>query len=169
MAQVASLFLTLVMLTGSGGPSLNPRGVPTEGVATWYGSTSPAKQYCVGGFKNTCSPYKSKADGGRGGELVMYAAVGVWRFTDKPYRVRVCRKDQPTTCVEVTVRDYCEACRRSLKKTWTNKSRVIDLSPSAFSRLAPLGRGIVRVTVLQLPQPNASSKSPVVRGPRNYR
>jgi hypothetical protein len=166
---VTSILLMLVMLTGTGGPSLNPRGVPTEGTATWYGSTNSAKQYCVGGFKNTCSPYKSKAQGGRGGELVMYAAVGVWRFKDKPYRVRVCRKDQPTTCVEVTVRDYCEACRRALDKRWTRKSRAIDLSPSAFSRLAPLGRGVVRVTLVQLPLVSESSSSPAPRGRNGYR
>ena len=166
---MTSILLTLVMLTSSGGPSLNPRGVPTEGTASWYGSTSSAKQYCVGGFKNTCSPYKSKAQGGRGGELVMYAAVGVWRFKDKPYRVRVCRKDRPTTCVDVTVRDYCEACRRALDKRWTKQSRAIDLSPSAFSQLAPLGRGIVRVTLVQLPLVRESSNLLALLGRRGYR
>jgi len=166
---VTSILLMLVMLTGSGGPSLNPRGVPTEGTASWYGSTSSAKQYCVAGFRNTCSPYKSKAQGGRGGELVMYAAVGVWRFNAQPYRVRVCRKDQPTTCVDVTVRDYCEACRRALDKTWTKQSRAIDLSPSAFSQLAPRGRGIVRVTLMQLPLASESSNLLAPPGRRGYR
>ena len=166
---MTSILLMLVMLTGSGGPSLNPRGVPTEGTASWYGYTSSAKQYCVAGFRNTCSPYKSKAQGGRGGELVMYAAVGVWRFNAQPYRVRVCRKDQPTTCVDVTVRDYCEACRRALDKTWTKQSRAIDLSPSAFSQLAPLGRGIVRVTLMQLPLASESSNLLAPPGRRGYR
>ena len=169
MAQVASLFLSLTLLTGTGAPSLNPRGVPTEGTASWYGSTSSAKQYCVGGFKNTCTPYKSKAQGGRGGELVMFAAVGVWRFNAQPYRVRVCRQDRPTTCVDVTVRDYCEACRRALDKTWTKQSRAIDLSPSAFSQLAPLGRGIVRVTLMQLPLVRESSNLLALLGRRGYR
>ena len=165
MAQVVSLLLGLTMLTGSAGPSTTPSGVPTSGVATWYGSTHPKGQkYCVGGYKNTCSPYKSKAQGGRGGELVMYAAVGRWRWGDKPFRLRVCRKDDPTKCVIVVVRDYCGSCREGLKKPWTSRSRAIDLSPTAFSQLAPLGRGVLAVTITELPESSDSSSKLVPRG-----
>jgi hypothetical protein len=165
MAQVASLLLSLTLLTGSGGPSLTPSGVPTEGVATWYGSTSSkGEKYCVGGYKHTCSPYKSKAQGGRGGELVMYAAVGRWRWGDKPFRLLVCRKDDASKCVIVVVRDYCGSCKEGLKKPWTSRSRAIDLSPTAFSRLAPLGRGVLAVTIADYPLSSESFSKPVRRG-----
>ena len=118
----------------------------------------------MGGYKRTCSPYKSKADGGRGGELVMYAAVGRWRWGDKPFRLRVCRRDDPTKCVIVVVRDYCGSCKEGLKKPWTSKSRAIDLSPTAFSLLAPLGRGIVQVTIEDYPSSSETFNSPVRRG-----
>ncbi len=158
MAQVASLLLSLTLLTGSGGPSLTPSGVPTSGVATWYGSTNPkGEKYCVGGYKNTCSPYKSKAQGGRGGELIMYAAVPRWRWGDKPFTLRVCRKDDPTRCVIVIARDSCGRCRKDILKPWTSRSLAIDLSPAAFSQLAPLGRGVLAVTIRELPKSSASS------------
>ena len=165
MAQVVSFLLGLTMLTGSAGPSTTPSGVPVTGVATWYGSTAPkGEKYCVGGYKNTCSPYKSKAAGGRGGELVMYAAVGRWRWGAKPFRLRVCRKDNATKCVIVVVRDYCGSCREGLNKPWTSKSRAIDLSPTAFSRLAPLGRGVLAVTITELPKSRESFNRLVPRG-----
>ncbi len=66
-----------------------------------------------------------------------YGAVNSWRFGDTPYRVKVCTSE---ACVTVTVRDVC-ACPGG---------RIIDLSPTAFSRLAPLSRGIVRVTMTDL-------------------
>ena len=165
MAQVVSFLLGLTMLTGSAGPSTTPSGVPVSGVATWYGSTAPkGEKYCVGGYKNTCSPYKSKAAGGRGGELIMYAAVGRWRWGDKPFRLRVCRKDAATKCVIVVVRDYCGSCKEGLKKPWTSRSRAIDLSPTAFSLLAPLGRGVLAVTITELPKSSESSNRLVPRG-----
>lgn len=157
MAQVVSLLLGLTLLTGSGGPSLTPSGIPTEGVATWYGARCP-KGVTNFGRVDTCTPYLSVAQGGRGGERVWYAAVASFSFYAKPYRVRVCRTDQPTRCVTVTVRDECAGlCRRDLKKPWTSKSRAIDLSPAAFSQLAPLGRGVLRVTIAEYPKSSASS------------
>ena len=167
---MTSLLLALALLTGSTGPDLTPEtpsGVPTSGVATWYGSTNPkGEKYCVGGYKNTCSPYKSKAQGGRGGELVMYAAVPRWRWGDKPFRLRVCRKDDPTRCVIVVARDSCGRCRKDILKPWTSRSLAVDLSPTAFSRLAPLGRGVLAVTISEVNYPNSneSSKPPVRRG-----
>ena len=164
---MTALLLALTLLTGSGGPDRTPEtpsGVPVSGLATWYGSRNPATQYCVGGFKRTCSPYKSKAQGGRGGELVMYAAVPRWRWGDKPFRLRVCRKDDQTRCVIVVARDSCGRCRKDITKPWTSRSLAIDLSPTAFSRLAPLGRGIVQVTIADYPPSRESSSKLVPRG-----
>jgi hypothetical protein len=164
MAQVASLLLSLTLLTGSGGPDLTPHGVPTHGVATWYGTRCP-KGVTNFGRTDACTPYLPKAQGGRGGELVWYAAVASFSYYAKPYTLRVCRKDQPTRCVTVVVRDECAGlCRRHLKQPWTSQSRAIDLSPAAFSQLAPLGRGVLAVTIRELPESSESSNSPVRRG-----
>ena len=164
MAQVASLLLSLTLLTGSGGPSLTPRGIPTEGVATWYGARCP-KGVTNFGRVDTCTPYLTVAQGGRGGERVWYAAVASFSYYAKPYRVRVCRADQPTRCVTVTVRDECAGlCRRDLKKPWTSQSRAIDLSPAAFSQLAPLGNGVLRVRIAEYPSSSESFSKPVPRG-----
>ena len=157
MAQVASLLLSLTLLTGSGGPSLTPSGVPTQGVATWYGAHCP-KGVTNFGRVDTCTPYLTVAQGGRGGERVWYAAVASFSYYAKPYTLRVCRADQPHRCVTVTVRDECAGlCRRDLKKPWTSQSRAIDLSPAAFSQLAPLGRGVLAVTIKELPKSSVSS------------
>ena len=164
MAQVVSLLLGLTLLTGSGGPSLTPRGVPTEGVATWYGARCP-KGVTNFGRVDTCTPYLTVAQGGRGGERVMYAAVAAFSYYAKPYTLRVCRKDQPTRCVTVVVRDECAGlCRRDLKKPWTSQSRAIDLSPAAFYQLAPLGRGVLQVTIEEYPLSSETFSNPVRRG-----
>ena len=141
--------------------------MPVSGVATWYGSTNPrGDTYCVGGYKYTCSPYKSKAQGGRGGELVMYAAVPRWRWNDKPFRLRVCRKDDPRQCVTVVARDSCGRCREDIKKPWTSRSLAIDLSPTAFASLArgQLARGVLKVTIAEYPLNNESFSKRVLRG-----
>ena len=157
MAEVASLLLSLTLLTGSGGPSLTPSGVPTEGVATWYGARCP-KGVTNFGRVDTCTPYLTVAQGGRGGERVWYAAVASFSYYAKPYTLRVCRADQPHRCVTVVVRDECAGlCRRHLKQPWTSQSRAIDLSPAAFSQLAPLGRGVLAVTIKELPKSSVSS------------
>lgn len=64
----------------------------------------------------------------------LYGAVHSWRFGDRPYRLTV---SSGSRSVVVTVRDYC-ACP---------DQRVIDLSPAAFSRLAPLSRGLIYVDI----------------------
>lgn len=71
----------------------------------------------------------------------LYAAVHSWRWGDRRYRLTVCRADDLERCVIVTVRDYCQCY------VGTSRERVIDLSPDAFSRLAPLSRGVIKVTV----------------------
>ena len=138
--------------------------MPTHGVATWYGAHCP-KGVTNFGRVDACTPYLTKAQGGRGGEQVWYAAVASFSYYAKPYRVRVCRKDQPTRCVTVVVRDECAGlCRRDLKKPWTSQSRAIDLSPAAFSQLAPLGRGVLQVTIEEYPLSNETFSKPVRRG-----
>ena len=138
--------------------------MPTHGVATWYGTRCP-KGVTDFGRVDACTPYLPKAQGGRGGELVWYAAVASFSYYAKPYRVRVCRADQKTRCVDVWVRDECAGgCRRDLKKPWTSKSRAIDLSPAAFSQLAPLGRGVLQVTIEEYPLNSDSFSKPVRRG-----
>lgn len=66
----------------------------------------------------------------------LYGAVHSFRWGDTPYAVEVCRADDRDRCVTVIVRDHM-----------ANTRRAIDLSPDAFSRLAPLSRGVVQVTL----------------------
>lgn len=108
---------------------------PQEGKATWYGARTTA--VCYGGRPFTCSPYLSKADGGRGGELHRYCAVKGFGFYDKPFWVKVTntKTGKWTTCL---VRDYC-ACVGG---------GIIDLSPMVFLEIQKsLGLGIVPVRV----------------------
>ncbi len=146
---VACIMLSYVEATAAAEePPRTPHGVPMSGVATWYGARCP-KGVSVYGRTDTCTPYKSVEQGGRGGELVLYAAVGTFTYYAKPYRVRVCVRGG-TTCVIAVVRDYCHGAWKALRKPWTSASRVIDLSPALFRQLAPLSRGIVYVEVSEL-------------------
>lgn len=112
---------------------------PQEGKATWYGART--KAVCYGGHPRTCSPYLSKANGGRGGELHRYCAIKGFRvFRDKPFWVKVTntKTGKWTTCI---VRDYC-ACVGG---------GIIDLSPMVFLELQKsLGLGVVSVRVERL-------------------
>lgn len=112
---------------------------PQEGKATWYGART--KAVCYGGHPRTCSPYLSKAKGGRGGELHRYCAIKGFRvFRDKPFWVKVTntKTGKWTTCI---VRDYC-ACVGG---------GIIDLSPMVFLELQKsLGLGVVSVRVERL-------------------
>ena len=150
-----SLLLSLVLAGSSGLTPETPSGVPVSGVATWYGARCPegVTNY---GRKDTCTPYKTVAQGGRGGELVYYAAVPRWRWRDPSFRLRVCRKDDPTRCVIVVARDSCGRCREDIKKRWTSRSLAIDLSPAAFRALAPLSRGVVAVVISDWPPQDLS-------------
>lgn len=69
----------------------------------------------------------------------LYAAVHSYRFGDPVYDVIV--RVPGGDSVRVRVRDHC-ACY-----VGTSRERLIDLSPDAFAKLAPLSRGLVRVTV----------------------
>ena len=115
--------------------------LPPTGVASWYDATYTPRH----GNGGQTTWYTRKG-------YVLYAAVGSWRWGDKPYNIRVCRKDQPTRCVIVTVVDHCGRCAQDLRRTWTNKSRAIDLSPAAFARLRDLSAGLVAVSIQRVQQ-----------------
>lgn len=57
--------------------------------------------------------------------------------------LRVCRADDPGTCVTVRVNDYGPDAS-------VHPDREIDLSSAAFQQLAPLATGLVRVTIEKL-------------------
>jgi len=68
----------------------------------------------------------------------LYAAVPSFHFGDRRYRLTVWYGHKHVT---VTVRDHC-ACY-----VGTSRARIIDLSPAAFAKLAPLWKGLIRVTI----------------------
>jgi hypothetical protein len=110
-------------------------GLPPTGVASWYDATRQGQ-----------SSWYTRAG------INFYGAVGSWRWGDNPYSILVCTRSQPTRCVIVTVVDYCGRCAQDLRRTWTKKSRAIDLSPAAFARLRDLSTGLVAVTIKRLQQ-----------------
>ena len=124
------VLLSLVMAVTPGCQVKTPQGVPVGGVASWYDATKNNAWYTRGGNR-------------------MYVAVGTFRWGDTPYRIKVCRADDLTTCVIVTVSDYCERCHKDLKGKWTRKNRNMDLSPKAFSKLTNgnLHLGVLRVII----------------------
>lgn len=93
--------------------------------------------------KPTAKPVAVVKSAGIAGRATWYGATGMigavhsWRWGNTPYPVRVCLLGT-TTCIRVWVSDYCQACTGSL---------LIDLSDDAFSRLAPLSRGVIRITL----------------------
>ena len=120
-------------------PSPTTYGV--KGRATWYGARCPAGVSHLG-RTDTCRPYVAKRDGGRGGELVFYAAVGWWRWGMTPVEA-VVYFHATGRSVRVVVRDYCDACAKG--------RAVIDLSPMAFlAGGLTLGRGVAKVSVRYL-------------------
>lgn len=120
-------------------PSPTTYGV--KGRATWYGARCPAGVSHLG-RTDTCRPYVAKRDGGRGGELVFYAAVGWWRWGMTPVEA-VVYFHATGRSVRVVVRDYCDACAKG--------RAVIDLSPTAFlAGGLTLGRGVAKVSVRYL-------------------
>lgn len=94
-----------------------PGRIRARGAATWY---------CVPGVSACHRDYGGGLYAAAGAEL----RVGDWRGR----KVSVCAGDD---CVRVTLVDWC-ACPGD---------RVIDLYGDAFRRLAPLGTGILRVSV----------------------
>jgi hypothetical protein len=120
-------------------PSPTTYGV--KGRATWYAARCPDGVSFLG-RTDTCLPYVSKRDGGRGGELVMYAAVAWWRWGMTPVEAIVYFHATGRS-VRVVVRDYCDACAKG--------RAVIDLSPTAFlAGGLTLGQGVATVSVRYL-------------------
>jgi hypothetical protein len=120
-------------------PSPTTYGV--KGRATWYAARCPAGVSHLG-RTDTCRPYVAKRDGGRGGELVFYAAVGWWRWGMTPVEADIFFHATGRV-VRVVVRDYCEACAKG--------RAVIDLAPLVFLESGlTLGHGVARVSVRYL-------------------
>ena len=86
--------------------------------------------------------YRSPAGVSAAGPQLRSALGPGWRGT----RVRVCGTgDGPARCVVVTLGDAMRA------------DRLIDLDDDAFARLAPLSRGLLRVTVTAISSPPETS------------
>jgi hypothetical protein len=121
--------------------SPSPMAYGVKGRATWYAARCPSGVSHLG-RTDTCLPYVAKRDGGRGGELVMYAAVGWWRWGMTPVEA-VVYFHATGRSVRVVVRDYCDACAKG--------RAVIDLSPMAFlAGGLTLGHGVAKVSVRYL-------------------
>lgn len=103
----------------SGGPTIGPMPPPAVAVRGVASWCAPTPKYCHGW----------------GGHALL-AAVPTFSYGDTHYRIEVCRTDG-AACVQATVVSFC-ACRAG---------RVVDLSPFAFTHLAPLSAGVVRVEV----------------------
>lgn len=113
-----------------------------SGVATWYAARCPSGVVYLD-RTDTCWPYRTKKESGRGGERKFYGAVGGWRFTDEPYEVDVVFLDTGRV-VRIWVRDYCQACA---------EGRVlIDLSPlTILAGGLTLGQGRYKVELREVP------------------
>jgi len=121
--------------------SPSPTAYGATGRATWYAARCPDGVEVLG-RADTCRPYVAKKYGGRGGELVFYAAVGWWRWGMTPVEADIFFHATGRV-VRVVVRDYCEACAKG--------RAVIDLSPTAFiAGGLTLGRGVAIVSVRYL-------------------
>ena len=132
------LLLAAVLVFTPGCQVVTAHGIPTNGVASWYDATFTPKH----GNGGQTTWYTRKG-------YVLYAAVGTFRFGDKPYGLKVCRADDRTRCVQVTVVDHCGRCKADLKQPWTRRSRNIDLSPTAFSQLRGLHLGVLEVILTE--------------------
>ena len=140
-----SILLSLLLLIG--GTAADQE----VGVATWYDATRNGAWY-------TQEPRRGAASRNQDiGPVSYYAAVYGWRWADEPYRLRVCRRDQADRCVVVVVVDWCSCSRQRPGR------RAIDLSPAAFQRLAPLGRGVIPITVQPWPDREGPRKWVVQR------
>lgn len=114
----------------------------TRGTATWYAARCPADVVYLD-RTDTCWPYRTKQDGGRGGERKFYGAVGSWRYKDTPYQVDVVFIGTGRV-VRIWVRDYCEACAEG--------RILIDLSPlTILAGGLTLGQGRYNVELWEVP------------------
>ena len=113
-----------------------------DGVATWYAAR------CQSGVvyldrTDTCWPYVSKKDGGKGGERRFYGAVGSWKYGAEPYQLDVVFLGTGRV-VRIWVRDYCQAC--------ADGRVLIDLSPlTILAGGLTLGQGRYKVELREVP------------------
>lgn len=115
-------------LDGASAPTRHDSGAPSpEG---GIGSV------LVGGKATWCAPTPTHCQSWGDGALL--GAMPSFDFGDEPFTATVCYDG---SCVDVTVVSYCACGLRDGVPT------VIDLSPAAFARLAPLSRGVIDVTV----------------------
>ncbi len=98
-------------------------------------SVGPAQQ---AGVATYCAPTPKRCQSW--GPPALLGAVQSFSFGDDPYVVTVCRQSG-APCVAVTVVSHCACGDRHGQPT------VIDLSPAAFARLAPLSRGVIDVVL----------------------
>ena len=107
---------------GAGG---SPRAVPPVRAASMPAPTAAIGTALVGGYATWY-------------DVPGYvASVPWWRPGQRPVVLRVCAED----CLLVTAVGFCQCGERAGLPT------VADLSRAAFARLAPLDRGIVKVTL----------------------
>lgn len=125
---MATAATAAVLLTGAlrAGPDVSPA---SPGASRGLALSPRVAGMMESGTRGTASWY----DDGPG----FYAAVPSYRWGDPVYAIEVCRADDPGRCATVAVRDFC-GCP---------DGRIIDLSPAAFARLAPLERGLVGVVI----------------------
>lgn len=114
-----------LLLSAARGADLRAGGAPLI--------TEPAAM--SGGLATWCAP-TPKYCHGWGGKAHL-GAVPSFRYGDPPYRVVVHHGDRSTVVLVVS---FC-ACPGA---------RIIDLSPAAFSELAPMSLGVIPVTLEEL-------------------
>jgi hypothetical protein len=112
---------------------------PTADSSPVTHSEPPAASSLIAGVATWCAPTPTHCQSWGGGAMV----GAVPGFDGDPYTVRVCLDVQLSTfsCVVVRVVSSCACGDRGGRGT------VIDLSPAAFRKLAPLSRGVIPVTV----------------------
>lgn len=117
---IIGLLLSLFLALGS----MTPQAAPQAALGT--NSTEGVATYCAP------TPTHCQRWGGN----AMLGAVP--DYEGQPYWARVCHGSR---CVFVKVVSFCACGNRAGKAT------IIDLSPAAFRRLAPLWTGVITATV----------------------
>jgi len=113
---------------------------PVVGKATWYGYPGPQK--CYDGVPRTCTPYRTKAQGGWHNEVVNYCALPGYRWRSAPFWVKVTNVATGASAL-CLVRDSCGCVGGG----------IIDLSPAVFRKLRNLKAGIVKVRIERYVRP----------------
>jgi hypothetical protein len=113
-----------------------------RGIATWYAARCPAGVVYLD-RTDSCWPYLTKSEGGRGGEQRFYGALGSWRYKDTPYEMDVVFLDTGRI-VRFWIRDYCQAC--------ADGRVLVDLSPlTVLAGGLTLGQGRYKVELREVP------------------